>query len=830
MDMRQGTCRAIGSWMVAALTALSFSATNAWATVANDLCAPSANPCVVSTTVDVTPGSEINMGARELRILSGGKLRVSGGGMKLLAAQLNVQNGGGLEARGSASVPGGRIECWTGSTTVAGKIDAEGAPGGVVLLVSEAGVTVSGTISAKSLQGSQDGGAIAIAAQTVNVSGQLLANGGGSAYGGSIDVRAKGDIAVSGTLDTTAGDGGAVSVEAGSALLGSQGRGNVTIAAGAQVVADGSPRGGFGGAIDISANGDGVGTGQIILRGLLRAIGKGGTVDTGGGDGGDVTVTADGDIVNDVATGGIDVSGGSPDGTGGTVTLVSREGRVWVTAHVNVRSTGAETTGGEVDIQARGDVNLNGPIDAVGGGYDGGEVNVESASGDVVLGNTGSIDASSASSGGVGGDVSLTAGSDEAVGASRLVLNGPITANGSFSYEYAGDGGMIDLAADGEVVLNGAINASGSTGGSFGGDLTVVAITGPITIRQAVTLEGNGQGGLGGRLEVTGGDTLSIGATVSARGLNGAAGGQATMKAGGAVTLTAGVTVAGTGSGRGGRITLISDNDVTVAAQLNASVGAQSPTGGQITVGGCAVDIVTTGSFLSSGPQSTNRVEGREQIRIQGSMTANAASGLNEVRHRVGVPPQITGTVQPAPRVVPDPVIVPCGAITATPTVTLTPTATATRTPRFSYTPTASPTRTPTPTIGSPTVTPTRTETPTSGPPTATSTKTPTTTFTATARQTATATITPLRSRTPTETPTATSTPTPSPTQAELCVGDCDGSSAVTIDELIKGVNIALGASTIDVCRAFDKNQDNKVTIDELVSAVNAALTGCPRT
>ena len=59
------------------------------------------------------------------------------------------------------------------------------------------------------------------------------------------------------------------------------------------------------------------------------------------------------------------------------------------------------------------------------------------------------------------------------------------------------------------------------------------------------------------------------------------------------------------------------------------------------------------------------------------------------------------------------------------------------------------------------------------------------------------------------------------------CAGDCDGSDTVTVDELVKGVNIALGNADPTTCAAFDLNHDNKITVDELVKGVNNALSGC---
>jgi hypothetical protein len=59
------------------------------------------------------------------------------------------------------------------------------------------------------------------------------------------------------------------------------------------------------------------------------------------------------------------------------------------------------------------------------------------------------------------------------------------------------------------------------------------------------------------------------------------------------------------------------------------------------------------------------------------------------------------------------------------------------------------------------------------------------------------------------------------------CAGDCDGSDTVTIDELIRGVNIALDNLPSTECPAFDVSGDATVTIDELLAAVNRALNGC---
>ena len=59
------------------------------------------------------------------------------------------------------------------------------------------------------------------------------------------------------------------------------------------------------------------------------------------------------------------------------------------------------------------------------------------------------------------------------------------------------------------------------------------------------------------------------------------------------------------------------------------------------------------------------------------------------------------------------------------------------------------------------------------------------------------------------------------------CLGDCSGDGIVTVNELVRGVNIALGTSPLTDCPSLDRDANDQVTVDELVEAVNNALTGC---
>src|SRR5205807_1604020 len=64
------------------------------------------------------------------------------------------------------------------------------------------------------------------------------------------------------------------------------------------------------------------------------------------------------------------------------------------------------------------------------------------------------------------------------------------------------------------------------------------------------------------------------------------------------------------------------------------------------------------------------------------------------------------------------------------------------------------------------------------------------------------------------------------------CVGDCDASGLVTINELIRMVTISLESPTQDTspCMAGDGNHDGKITVNEIIQAVNNDLSGtCPQ-
>jgi YVTN family beta-propeller protein len=61
-----------------------------------------------------------------------------------------------------------------------------------------------------------------------------------------------------------------------------------------------------------------------------------------------------------------------------------------------------------------------------------------------------------------------------------------------------------------------------------------------------------------------------------------------------------------------------------------------------------------------------------------------------------------------------------------------------------------------------------------------------------------------------------------------ICDGDCNGDREVVIDELIRGVAVALEQQSLSSCDAADHDDDGRVMVDEILRATRAALLGCP--
>ncbi len=59
-------------------------------------------------------------------------------------------------------------------------------------------------------------------------------------------------------------------------------------------------------------------------------------------------------------------------------------------------------------------------------------------------------------------------------------------------------------------------------------------------------------------------------------------------------------------------------------------------------------------------------------------------------------------------------------------------------------------------------------------------------------------------------------------------VSDCDSNGEVSIDEVLRAVNIALGSAPMVTCPEADSNEDREVAVDDVIASINAALGSVP--
>jgi hypothetical protein len=210
--MRRETRARRSGVLAAGVVWLILPSSSLLATTANDVCSPSANPCVVSGTVAVDSGSTLDFGSRALRVAAAGTLNVGSGMATILAGAFTIDMGGAVRAVGTASSPGGKLVIQVASATLKGTLDASGTPGGEIDLTATGSISGSGSTTARALERSASGGIVSFVAATAMLSGPFSVLGGPDGDGGQITVETTGNQTVSNTLDSSGGDGGGIDV------------------------------------------------------------------------------------------------------------------------------------------------------------------------------------------------------------------------------------------------------------------------------------------------------------------------------------------------------------------------------------------------------------------------------------------------------------------------------------------------------------------------------------------------------------------------------------------------------------------------------------------
>jgi cysteine-rich repeat protein len=298
---------------------------------------------------------------------------------------------------------------------------------------------------------------------TLNPGSALLARAG------LITIMTSGDVAVlragSSRARIDVGDftsPGAITIDAGGDI---EVQGTVT--------AQGAGAEGGNGTITLTAGGD------LVVSGEVNAAGGGNAI------GGDASMRT---LVGDVLLSGvIDVTAGSNGGTigvsaGGSVSTLALNN-----ARLDARADGAEGDGGSVDVDARsGDIVLNIPVTVQGAaGVDfagsGGDVGIDALHGSVFL--NAPIDLSGGAPDGDGGDLDASAGVD-------LVQTGTVTSTGR---DQSGVGGLVDLFAERALTV-GTVDVAGSCRNCSAGDVSAVAWC-RVEIPSGVAVLANADGG-----------------------------------------------------------------------------------------------------------------------------------------------------------------------------------------------------------------------------------------------------------------------------------------------------------------------------------------------
>ncbi len=297
------------------------------ATGPDDICPPTADPCVISEEVQVQPPGTLDFGLRTVHVTGAGKLvgtaTITCGDFLVDIGTDNVA----VDTRepdnvaGSFSVTAQRacsgdpaVACLsdatcqdaglglcsigTGTISLGGKVVAQGNPGGLVVLRAAGDIVVDGDILNDGVPTGAVGGQLEIDSSmgSVTTNGALLSNANdkGTNYetyvGGVAGIYAAGDVTIGGPLDVGGGhNAGVVRIEADSVFV----RNAIDASAGAGMKEGNGGRLEIRAATDIAFSGAAAGTTTIDLSGSSGGssygspyVGYGGYVllDAGSGD------------------------------------------------------------------------------------------------------------------------------------------------------------------------------------------------------------------------------------------------------------------------------------------------------------------------------------------------------------------------------------------------------------------------------------------------------------------------------------------------------------------------------------------------------------------
>ena len=414
-----------------------------------------------------------------------------------------------------------------------------------------------------------------------------------------------------------------------------------------------------------------LGGGTIELN-AAGAFTTDGLLDVAGDSAGTIDINAGTDILFDsgsvIRGNGISIAEeGLRFADGATLDVSTTGGSITIEGDVDLRGQD-QGGGGFATFTASHNITVDKKIDAIGGGGDGGDV--ELIAGDHVT-ITKPIDVSSDAGGGSGGLMALTAGDDTlggaVVGGNLDVNDVVLKAQGSAAETFAGDGGDIDVSAHGTVrFFGGAVAVRLDAATSFdgaGGSLiidsgdddlnTLGPLDGDVEFGGLFSAGSGNDDGEGGTLIIDSGRDITLTADIEISGRGG--GGDLLADAGRDITMGASVSANGSSaSAQGGTIELTAgeavDASLTVTSSFDAIGGSQSGPGPSMTLAGCDLTIDPSVKIDAQGGVDTGGNPGGADINLVSlrPMNLGAASeylagpgGSISLRYPVGADPII---------------------------------------------------------------------------------------------------------------------------------------------------------------------------------------------
>ncbi len=418
-----------------------------------------------------------------------------------------------------------------------------------------------------------------------------------------------------------------------------------------------------------------LGGGTIELNGT-GTFSSEGIIEVPGDSAGTIVINAGGDILFDsgseIRGNGISIAEeGLRFADGATLDVATTGGSITIDGDVDLRGQD-QGGGGFATFTASQNINVNKKIDAVGGGGDGGDV--ELIAGDNIT-LTKPIDVSSEAGGGSGGLMALTAGDDTLedpnapgpVGGDLDVNDVVLKAQGSAAETFAGDGGDIDASAHGRVRFFGSnvavrLDAATSFDGAGGSliidsgddDLNALGpLDGDVEFGGLFSAGSGNDDGEGGTLIIDSGRDITLTATIVINGRGG--GGDLLADAGRDITMGASVEANGSSAGsQGGTIELTAgeavDAGLTITSNFEAVGGSQSGPGPNMILAGCDLTVDPSIKIDAQGGVDTGGNPGGADISLVSlrpmSLGANSEylagpGGSITLRYPVGANPII---------------------------------------------------------------------------------------------------------------------------------------------------------------------------------------------